>query len=290
MKSIQAIEHFEMLHSMESNPILWFHETLNGLLRNVQELSSGLGHPDLLTLYGSKAAVDITELIIDSLNLCIEITEIYNDVLSKPENPNEYLESLLAALRQQSIQTMKIYATHLPTDDVLRKVSTTIISLESEKLESVFCSKRFGAWKEALLDYLPKIQLTKSLAPRIEEILPDNKLKSEFKSLSDIFKKPHTPFLLLLTKSEPPLFEQHPSGAFEFIGQKKGHSGCVAAYFKLLKSKGIINQNANRSIIAAIISSEIINLSITGASIDNLSQLYRDDFEHQFQTLLKSMI
>lgn len=73
--------------------------------------------------------------------------------------------------------------------------------------------------------------------------------------------------------------------SYIFIGNKKTQKGCVAQWFKYLKSKGIITQDISRDELAETLSNEITNFSISGSSIDNQSKVYKDDFESELINL-----
>ncbi len=114
-----------------------------------------------------------------------------------------------------------------------------------------------------------------------------NKIE-QFNTISDLFTKiNYLDYLDILTQTEPPLLKRDTdTDSFTFIGSKTKQRGCIGAYFKYLKIMGIINQNANRDTIAKILSSDIRNFTINGASIDNQSKIYDTTFESQIKNLL----
>lgn len=81
------------------------------------------------------------------------------------------------------------------------------------------------------------------------------------------------------TQCNPKLLNEV-NGVYQFIGNVKTQKGVIAAWFKFLKSKGIIDQSLNREVIAKTLSNEIQNYSIAASSVDNESNAYKH-FEGQ---------
>lgn len=120
------------------------------------------------------------------------------------------------------------------------------------------------------------------------ESIPNNTLP-KFETLSSLFTvKNYDTFLDVLTEVEPQLLIKE-SGTYLFCGSQSTQKGCVAAYIKQLKNKGVVNQNANRNEIAKILSNEIKEYSIKGATIDSKSSTYSDVFESQIDNLLSKL-
>jgi hypothetical protein len=82
-----------------------------------------------------------------------------------------------------------------------------------------------------------------------------------------------------LVLCDPPLI----NSSYEFIGNTKKHRGVVSAWFKFLKSKGIVDQSLNRQELARLLTASIKNYSISPSSVDNKSGLYESHFEKQLR-------
>jgi hypothetical protein len=106
----------------------------------------------------------------------------------------------------------------------------------------------------------------------------------KLKTFSDVFgRNDCAKHLNVLVNCVPQLLNSN----YEFVGNQKTQRGVIAAWFKYLKSKGIIDQSLNRQELASVLSSQIKNYSIAGSSIDNESTLYKRTFEPQFLKLIK---
>lgn len=126
----------------------------------------------------------------------------------------------------------------------------------------------------------------KTLSNEIVSKKSDSIEKRQFK---DIFtKENYFEYIMVLTKCEPALLS-YDGTKFKFIGNKKTQRGVVGAWFKFLKSKGIIDVNINRDTLALVLSIEINEFSINGSSIDNESGTYTKTFEKQLNKLLDNI-
>lgn len=113
--------------------------------------------------------------------------------------------------------------------------------------------------------------------------------KQVYSSFSDIFNNDNwEKYIIPLTKCNPKLLEKV-GIKFKFIGNKKTQIGCVAGWFKFLKSKGIINQSASRDALANILTLEIENYKVSGATIDNISTTYKKIFQKQLEENLTNI-
>jgi hypothetical protein len=133
-------------------------------------------------------------------------------------------------------------------------------------------------------DYASFLGNEKTIQPQQAE----DKAKSAKKNSQNIIANPKTfkdlfvrmgweKYVNALVICEPPLLNKK----HEFIGNKKTQRGVVAAWFKDLKSKGVIDQSLNRDEIAQVLCTEIKNYSISGSSVNNRSLLYEKIFEKQ---------
>ena len=119
--------------------------------------------------------------------------------------------------------------------------------------------------------------------------LPVNsdKVTKSTKSLKEMFTVPDwSKYLDVLTQCLPQLLVNE-NGKYRFIGNYKTQRGCIAAWFKYLKSKGIVEPSLNRDKMANILSSQILDFEIKGASIDNKSLFYETKLEKQLLELIK---
>lgn len=104
----------------------------------------------------------------------------------------------------------------------------------------------------------------------------------------DIFNvENYIEYLDLLINTEPPLLNKTDDGKYRFIGGQNKQRGLVAAYFKLLKDRGIINNSINRKKLAEILSREITNYRISPASIDNTSNYWYKTYLKKIEIELK---
>lgn len=115
----------------------------------------------------------------------------------------------------------------------------------------------------------------------------DNKDLTNFESLFG--SSDYNKYLDLIIDSDFKLLEKTENGKYKYIGNQKTQKGAIAAYFKTLKARGIINQSANRVQIAKVLSTQIENYSISGSSIDNKSGFYEDKFYPNIEYRLKQL-
>ncbi len=92
----------------------------------------------------------------------------------------------------------------------------------------------------------------------------------------------------ILTICEPKLLEKEKK-RYKFIGNKKTQRGCVAQWFKFLKSKGLIDRSINRDELAKILTNEILEFQINGSTIDNVSTIYKKVFDDQLRKLFNNI-
>jgi len=106
------------------------------------------------------------------------------------------------------------------------------------------------------------------------------------KTFEDIFTEDDwAKYLDALVKCEPQLLTKK-NDSYHFVGNKITQRGVIAAWFKYLKSKGIIDRSLNRNQLASVLSSNIDSFTICGASIDNQSKIY-NKVEPQLIELIK---
>ena len=154
----------------------------------------------------------------------------------------------------------------------------TILSIKKRTKEKL--ELQINNWIE--LEQSP-INISVSDEPKISIM---ERLKGKPKTFNEIFvAKEWNKYLDLLTKCEPPLLIKEEK-QYKFIGNQKTQRGCVAQYFKFLKIKGIISQSIDRDELAKVLSSEIINFSINGSTIDNESTNYKKTFQQQLEVTL----
>jgi hypothetical protein len=160
----------------------------------------------------------------------------------------------------------------------------TITYRKEDLYESgVFEGKRYKAWEiifrtpnEFIKWFDHSHQTEKNNEQKTENKKP--------KTFNDVFvENDCTKYLNVFVNCTPQLLNSQ----YEFVGNKKTQRGVVAAWFKYLKSKGIIDQSLNRNELAMVLSTQIKNYSIAGSSIDNESTLYKNIFEPQFIKLIK---
>ncbi len=119
----------------------------------------------------------------------------------------------------------------------------------------------------------------------IEKAKDEKKINT--KTLQEIFIVENwQKYIDILTTCEPKLLRKE-NNNYKFIGNKKTQKGCIAQWFKTLKIKGIIDQSIDRGELASVLSSEIIDFSINGSTIDNVSTNYKTTFEKQLEVTLK---
>ncbi|MBD8001064.1 hypothetical protein [Phocaeicola faecium] len=111
----------------------------------------------------------------------------------------------------------------------------------------------------------------------------DSTKKKQYKNFADIFTTTDwNKYLMALTECTPRLLEyDETNNAYKFIGNEKNEKGCIAQYFKQLKAKGIIDRNINRNELAKVLNNSLLNYKISGSSIDNESEQYKEIYEKQ---------
>lgn len=120
--------------------------------------------------------------------------------------------------------------------------------------------------------------------------LSDNTLENKDLSFESLFvSSDYNKYLDLIINSDFKLLEKTENGKYKYIGNQRTQKGVIAAYFKTLKARGIINQSANRVQIAKVLSTQIENYSISGSSIDNKSGFYEDKFYPNIEYRLKQL-
>lgn len=106
-------------------------------------------------------------------------------------------------------------------------------------------------------------------------------------TIADLFEvEDWQKYIEALTECKPKILKND-NGKYRFIGSVKIHRGVIAAWFKALKEKGIINQSFNKYTIAEVLTKEIINYSISHSSVNNKSLNYEKIFEKQLLDYIK---
>lgn len=121
---------------------------------------------------------------------------------------------------------------------------------------------------------------------RLEHGLKEQKgEKPKFNSFKELFTEDFTTHLDKLTTCTPALLKKKGS-TYTFSGHNYNHRGVIGAYFKALKSRGIVNSKANKFDIANVLNKELKNYHIDPSSVNNASSTYTKVFEQQ---LLKTI-
>lgn len=168
------------------------------------------------------------------------------------------------------------------------------IDAEFHALHLEYCVKFYNESK-AVFEYLPQMDIdlltnffdayleyvhstyinTKNRSSKHEEIV--------LKSLKDLFEgEIWEVYLDRLTECKPQLLTKG-EYKYKFVGNPKTQVGVVAAYFKYLKTKGILKQNLNRNSISEVLNDEIVNFKVSGSTIDNISNTYDKKFKKQLE-------
>ena len=92
--------------------------------------------------------------------------------------------------------------------------------------------------------------------------------------LKDLFTRENwMEYMDLLTNCPKPVLKRE-GDVYTFTGAARGGTGIVASFVKCLKDESIVNPNFGRDLIAKVLTKQIENFSVGGASINNQSKKY----------------